>query len=92
MSNLFNVSMRSSGKDTSLISTTKPTSAYTSKASDSTKTNPEIRDLKLYCDQLYKEIERKDGRNDTLTKEMQSLRIVVSNLQVTTSTLPTPCL
>jgi hypothetical protein len=57
-------------------------SAYTSKASESTKTNPEIRDLKLYCDQLYKEIERKDARNDTLTKEMQTLRTVVSNHQV----------
>lgn len=54
----------------------------TSKSADANKVNADVRDLKLYCDQLYKEIERKDARNDAVTKEMQVLRTSNANLQV----------
>lgn len=73
--------MRSSQRnDTSIVSV--KAGAYTTKASHSTKMNSELRELKLYCDQLYKEIERKDSRNDALMKELQAIRVANSNTEV----------
>jgi len=42
----------------------------------------ESRDLRELCDQLYKELERKDGRNDKLSREVISLRTTIANQEV----------
>ena len=59
--------------------------AYHSKASDSSKLDTESRDLKSQCDQLRKELERKDSRNEKMTKELQAVRSAHADLQVPTS-------
>jgi hypothetical protein len=40
------------------------------------------RDLKATCDHLLKELERRDIRNENLTKELQTFRASVSTQQV----------
>lgn len=42
----------------------------------------ETRDLRSVCDNLEKELERKDQRNDNLSKELLSLRASFANQQV----------
>jgi len=42
----------------------------------------EKRDLKEYCAQLLKDIERKDSKIDSLIRELQSVRSVVIKNQV----------
>jgi predicted RNase H-like nuclease (RuvC/YqgF family) len=42
----------------------------------------ETRDLRSVCDHLEKELERKDQRNDNLSKELLSLRASFANQQV----------
>lgn len=60
--------------------------AFHSKSSDSSKVDADSRDLKAQCDQLHKELERKDARNEKMTKEMHQVRSSYANLQVTIST------
>jgi hypothetical protein len=40
------------------------------------------RNLKAQCDQLYKELERKELRNDKLQKEVQTMRTSHADMQV----------
>lgn len=42
----------------------------------------EIRDLKALIDNLRRELERKDSRNDKLSKDMVSLRTALANQEV----------
>ncbi len=42
----------------------------------------EARDLRVQLDHLYKELERKDVRNEKLTKEMVQMRTAMSNQEV----------
>lgn len=44
---------------------------------------PESRDLRAVCDNLEKELDRKDSRNDNLSRELFSLRASYANQQVT---------
>eukprot|EP01032_Pedospumella_encystans_P021243 gene21243-24107_t len=59
--------------------------------SESNKLDTESRDLKSQCDQLRKELERKDLRNQKTSKEMQQVRSSFADLQrelrMTTSTI-----
>lgn len=57
-------------------------SAFHSKMSESNKLDTESRDLKSQCDQLRKELERKDLRNQKTSKEMQQVRSSFADLQV----------
>lgn len=57
-------------------------SAFHSKMSDSNKVDTESRDLRSQCDQLRKELERKDLRNQKTSKEMQQVRSSFADLQV----------
>lgn len=43
---------------------------------------PESRDLRAVCDNLEKELDRKDSRNDNLSRELFSLRASYANQQV----------
>lgn len=46
------------------------------------RSDGETRDLRSVCDHLEKELERKDQRNDNLSKELLSLRASFANQQV----------
>ena len=50
----------------------------------------ETRDLKGLIDNLRKELERKDSRNDKLSKDMVSLRTTLSNHEVNQSSVSKP--
>lgn len=47
-----------------------------------TRSNGESRDLKSMCDNLEKELERKEARNENLSKELTALRASYANQQV----------
>ena len=57
-------------------------SALLSKSATKKFADSETRDLKLQLDQLHKELERKEIRNEKLAKEMIQLRTVISNQEV----------
>jgi hypothetical protein len=42
----------------------------------------ESRDLRSICDNLERELERRDQRNDNLSRELLSLRATLANQQV----------
>jgi hypothetical protein len=44
----------------------------------------ELRDFRSIIDNLRKDVERKDSRNDKLSKDMVSLRTIVANQEVGT--------
>lgn len=64
-------------------------SAFHSKMSESNKVDTESRDLRSQCDQLRKELERKDLRNQKTSKEMQQVRSSFADLQVLLSLFTT---
>jgi flagellar motility protein MotE (MotC chaperone) len=57
-------------------------SAYHSRASDQAKLDPDLKEMKYTIEQLRKELERKDARNENMTKEMQKVRASHADLQV----------
>lgn len=55
---------------------------YISKASEASKIDAGGRDLKVQCEKLHKELERKEARNEKLTREVQQIRASFSNHEV----------
>lgn len=46
------------------------------------RSDGESRDLRSICDNLERELERRDQRNDNLSRELLSLRATLANQQV----------